>query len=243
MQMNSRKRETTSKDQAGSSERISAIQIDFVLTIVLRLLFGIIFVFFASASFGVEFIDIENSGDGCEQGSVRATISPDGKQLSLIYDHFIAGPRNPARCRSKIKLLIAEDEILSLVNGDFRGWVALDSGARALQVIRYRLNKVASEREVVQTEFFGPIDDGFTASAEIKARDREWSRCRERVLALIINTQLFVKAKMTPGASDGSNVISMDSMDSKIVQNFGVETKKCQSKKKNGSCICKLSVK
>src|SRR4051794_19530380 len=76
-------------------------------------------------------------GTGCPGGSVSATLSPDKKSLSLIFDQFVAtAGGNSGRaidrktCNIAVPVHIPQGISISVIDVDYRGYIFLPSGGR-----------------------------------------------------------------------------------------------------------------
>lgn len=75
-------------------------------------------------------------GNGCPAGTASVTLSPDAKQLSIIFDQFIAeaGPSvgktlDRKSCNIAIPVHIPSGFSVSVISVDYRGYAALPRGA------------------------------------------------------------------------------------------------------------------
>jgi hypothetical protein len=67
-------------------------------------------------------------GNGCPEGSASVTVSPDGQELSILFDKFIAQGNDPAQsrksCNLSIPIKVPQGFQISLYDADYRGYVA-----------------------------------------------------------------------------------------------------------------------
>ncbi|MDY6900480.1 MAG: DUF4360 domain-containing protein, partial [Cyanobacteriota bacterium] len=54
----------------------------------------------------VEIMGAGYGGNGCPDGSASVTVSPDGQELTLLFDKFIAEGNNPRESRKSCNLTI-----------------------------------------------------------------------------------------------------------------------------------------
>lgn len=79
------------------------------------------------------------AGNGCPEGTVRAVTSPDGNEISILFDNFQieVAPGNWSRpqlqkiCRFQIPLSVPQGYELDLTQIDYRGFAQLTGGNRA----------------------------------------------------------------------------------------------------------------
>lgn len=67
-------------------------------------------------------------GNGCPEGSASVNVSPDGQELSILFDKFIALGNKSAEsrksCNLSIPIKVPQGFQISLYDADYRGYVA-----------------------------------------------------------------------------------------------------------------------
>jgi hypothetical protein len=67
-------------------------------------------------------------GSGCPAGSASVNVSPDGQELTILFDQFIAQGSNPLQsrksCNLSIPIQVPQGFQVSLYDADYRGYVA-----------------------------------------------------------------------------------------------------------------------
>jgi Domain of unknown function (DUF4360) len=155
----------------------------------------------AFANDKVEIVDAEYGGNGCPEGSASVSVSPDGQELSILFDKFIAvGNKTEERrknCNLSIPIKVPQGFQISLYDADYRGYVAPDTTGR------------------LRAEYFfagqrGPIfSRTFNGERDYNVRDQlvtvadVWSRCGDSV-------NMRVNAAMT---ASGRGIATVDSFD------------------------------
>lgn len=125
-------------------------------------------------------------GTGCPQGTVGANLSPDNKQLSILFDEYIielgefnGQKRGRKNCQISIPFIVPPDHKMTIVQMDFRGYNSIPAQGRVRFNSQFTISKEESDRERklqrVNESFIGPIDDEYFVSARL--HDRRWSRC------------------------------------------------------------------
>lgn len=152
-------------------------------------------------------------GTGCPAGSVSATLSPDNKSLSLIFDSFVAEAGTSARrtldrksCNVAIPIHIPHGLSVSVIGVDYRGYIGLPSNrASATLTAEYFFAGFQGPR--FTRNFFGPTDQEYLFQNQLGVQAVVWSPCGAD-LNMRVNSSLLVK-NMGPGDA----LASVDSAD------------------------------
>ncbi|MGE0615902.1 MAG: DUF4360 domain-containing protein [Bacteriovoracia bacterium] len=153
-------------------------------------------------------------GSGCPQGSASATLSPDAKTLSILFDQYVveAGRgtgRSSARktCNIAIPVHVPQGLSVSLIGIDYRGFNVLPRGSSAQFDVDYFFAGSVGPRD--RRQFVGPVEDDYLITNNLAVGAIAWSPCGADV-NLRINTGLLVRAAGTNGALASSSVDSAD---------------------------------
>ena len=83
-------------------------------------------------------------GNGCPQGSVNTTISPDGKTVSILFDQFslkaggLSGRSMDRKsCNVSIPVHVPQGMSVSVFKVDYRGFNSLPQGASSQFNVEY----------------------------------------------------------------------------------------------------------
>ena len=83
---------------------------------------------FANTNSKVEIVGAGYGGSGCPANSASVTVSPDGQELSILFDKFIVTGNNPSEsrksCNLSIPIKVPQGYQISLYDADYRGYVA-----------------------------------------------------------------------------------------------------------------------
>ncbi|OYZ20759.1 MAG: hypothetical protein B7Y39_10330 [Bdellovibrio sp. 28-41-41] len=176
-----------------------------------------------SAPDRAEIRGVTMSGSGCEDSAASVTISPDFKDLSLLFDNHSVeignGSPNP-------KLLTLQSWQYAFKSVDYRGFVALPTSAYGFhRLATMSANSIVPTlREVIHK---GPINQDYTFHVESSPTRYVWSSCISGAHTMIFYSQLGVS--FYPKLSDRSNaIISLDSKDFSMRQSVGMVWRKCQ---------------
>ncbi len=161
-------------------------------------LFAISSLFLSMSAFGavndIQLGQPAYGGTGCPAGSASASISPDGKALSILFDQFVAeaggttGKRvDRKNCSVAIPVKIPSGYSVSVYQVDYRGFNSLPGGANATFNVEYFF--AGSQGPRYSRTFQGPIDRDFTVKNALAASALVWSPCGAQVI-LRANTSM-----------------------------------------------------
>ncbi|MBD2296091.1 DUF4360 domain-containing protein [Anabaena sphaerica FACHB-251] len=155
----------------------------------------------AFANDKVKILNAEYGGNGCPEGSASVNVSPDGQELSILFDKFIALGNKSAEtrksCNLSIPIQVPQGFQVSLYDADYRGYVAPSTTGR------------------LRAEYFfagqrGPVfSRTFRGEADYNVRDKlvtvgdVWSGCGDSV-------NMRVNAAMI---ANGQGMATVDSFD------------------------------
>lgn len=181
----------------------------------------------------IQFKDIRISGTGCSKDDTGIIFSQDKKAMTLTFSQFSTEVNSPTTtqisqvdCKIALILEPSQGYTFAVASVDYRGFVSLDPGSKAVLRTKYRMQK--GEKEIVKSVFQGPDDKDFQRfDSIVPSRDREWLPCRGSKKLVIKNT-LRVKAK-----PHSSGFIALDSIDSEIggTMRYNLTWKKCSTRR------------
>ncbi len=152
-------------------------------------------------------------GNGCPSGTVSATLSPDEKQLSILFDQFVAeaGPSSGKTldrksCNVAIPISVPNGYSVSIVAVDYRGFVGLPSRrASARFTAEYFFANMQGPR--MQRSFVGSQNTDYLIQNDLIVTAQVWSACGAQ-------TNLRINASIMLQNSDGLDAIAtVDSAD------------------------------
>jgi hypothetical protein len=131
-------------------------------------------------------------GSGCQNGTMDFVLSPDGSELSVLFDNFIVEAGNGTRvdtktCSTTIPISIPLGHSLTITQADYRGFNSLPKGAFSQLQTQYQFLGQPVKNEKRAKPFVGPISDEFFDSNQERAK----SPCGGRVV-LSVDTVLTV---------------------------------------------------
>ncbi|MBD2415149.1 hypothetical protein FACHB389_23015 [Nostoc calcicola FACHB-389] len=155
----------------------------------------------ALASDKVQILGAEYGGNGCPNGSASVSVSPDGQELSILFDQFIAvGNKSAERrksCNMSIPIQVPQGFQISLYDADYRGYVAPSTTGR----LRAEYFFAGQRGPVFSRAFRGETD--YNVRDQLVTVADVWSRCGDSV-------NMRVNAAMT---ANGQGMATVDSFD------------------------------
>ena len=157
-------------------------------------------------------------GNGCPQGSASVTLSPDNKQMSIIFDSFIseAGPASGRTidrksCNISIPVTVPQGYSFSIINVDYRGFVALPHGAMARLQAEYFI--ASSRGPTFVKQFRGAQNTDYFFNNTLGLQAQVWSACGAEVnmrvnASMMLQNNTFQDALATVDTVDvGAGII------------------------------------
>jgi Domain of unknown function (DUF4360) len=149
----------------------------------------------------VEILGASYGGSGCPDRSASVSVSPDGQELSILFDKFSALGNDPEQsrksCNLSIPIRVPQGFQVSLYDADYRGYVAPSTLAnlRAEYFFAGSRGPLFSRTFRGETEY--NVRDSLVTVADV------WTRCGDSV-------NMRVNASM---AARGAGMATVDSFD------------------------------
>lgn len=136
-------------------------------------------------------------GTGCPAGSVSATLSPDAKSLSLLFDKYqvaVGGTSGKSfdrkSCNIAIPVHVPHGMSVSVLKIDFRGFNHLPRAASSQFNVEYFF--AGTRGPAFQRIFNGALDEDYLINNELNIQSVVWSACGADV-NLRTNSSMRVK--------------------------------------------------
>lgn len=152
---------------------------------VLKVLTGAVLSLVANTALGSDDIRLgipSYGGNGCPRGSASASLSPDRKSLSILFDQYIAeageyaGKRVDRKsCNLSIPVRVPQGYSLSIIKVDYRGFVSVPRGGRAQFNAEYFFAGARGPKRVAT--FRGPTDEEYAITDPLLAEAVVWTPC------------------------------------------------------------------
>jgi hypothetical protein len=161
-------------------------------------------------------------GSGCQSGTVSASLTPDAKTMSILFDNYIAAAGKNYGVKRDIKLCTIQVPIevpggyqFTVVKLDYRGYNGIPDGARTRYVTMYSFfdqntNKQIGRRIRRKFDFFGPLDEDYTISSDVSSKP-VWSQCGKN-----INFRLDTRAVAATNEAGDDVMATIDSIDASV---------------------------
>ncbi len=121
-------------------------------------------------------------GTGCPAGTVSATLSPDAKSLSLLFDQYqvaVGGDTGKSfdrkSCNIAIPVRVPQGLSVSVLKIDFRGFNHLPKSATSQFNVEYFF--AGTRGPAFQRRFSGPLDEDYLINNELTVQAIVWSGC------------------------------------------------------------------
>jgi hypothetical protein len=121
-------------------------------------------------------------GTGCPAGSVSATLSPDAKSLSLLFDKYqvaVGGTTGKSfdrkSCNIAIPVRVPQGLSVSVLQIDFRGFNQLPAAASSQFNVEYFF--AGTRGPAYQKQFNGPLQDDYLINNQLTVQAIVWSAC------------------------------------------------------------------
>ena len=166
-------------------------------------------------------------GNGCPGGTASATLSPDSKQLSILFDQYIveagsATGRSIDRksCNLAIPVHVPQGYSISIMQVDYRGFAAIPVGGRGQFNVEYFFAGSRGPRQV--KNFRGGTNDSYEMTDRLAAEALVWSSCGANV-NLRVNTSMLVQSN-----SRGNQALAtVDSADVSAGLVYHIQWRRC----------------
>ena len=149
----------------------------------------------------VEILGANYGGSGCPENSASVSVSPDGQELSILFDKFAAlgndSTQSRKSCNLSIPIQVPQGFQISLYDADYRGYVAPSTTGN----LRAEYFFAGNRGPVFSRTFRGETD--YNVRDSLATIANVWSACGNSV-------NMRINASM---AARGSGMATVDSFD------------------------------
>lgn len=154
-------------------------------------------------------------GNGCPQGTVNATLSPDGTSLSILFDQYIVEAGQGTNlslgrksCNVSIPVNVPNGFSVSVISVDYRGFNALPPGGRSTFNVQYFF--AGGTGPQFTQNFQGPLQDDYLIHNELGIAAVVWSPCGA---SPILRTNASLTVRPPGNANSAYTMATVDSED------------------------------
>lgn len=161
-------------------------------------------------------------GTGCPEGTLSASITPDGKTISLIFDNYIAEAGNSVgvkrdikNCSVQLPIEVPAGYQFTIVKLDYRGFNSVPDGGRTRYVTMYSFLDEETKKQIGKRIrrnyiFSGPLEEEYTISSDVTSKPI-WSNCGKN-LEFRLDTRAIAVTN-----EEGEDVLAtIDSIDASV---------------------------
>jgi Domain of unknown function (DUF4360) len=149
----------------------------------------------------VEILGASYGGSGCPDRSASVSVSPDGQELTILFDKFMALGNQPMEsrksCNLSIPIRVPQGYQISLYDADYRGYVAPGTMANLRAEYFFAGNRGPVFSRVFNGETNYNVRDSLATVANV------WSACGD-------SANMRVNASL---AARGAGMATVDSFD------------------------------
>lgn len=165
-------------------------------------------------------------GSGCPGGSVSATLSPDGKSLSLIFDEYTVSAGGMTgrsfdrkSCNVAIPVHVPNGYSIAVLSVDYRGYNQLPRRAMSQFNVEYFF--AGSRGPAFRRSFYGALESDYFINNLLGVESLVWSPCGADV-NLRTNSSMRVNTFNNAEAS-----ASVDSQDVNAAIVYRLQMRRC----------------
>lgn len=188
-----------------------------------------------SAPQGAQITNVTMGGGGCKAATASVILSPDGTELSVLFDNFILDAnasnvnlknlRSELSCTVRVDLAIPYGYQMAFTGVDYRGFAGLpDNTIQGYQRLLFQVPGMPAT-SMREASFRGPVNDNYTFSAMQKPGREVWTPCGKTSVRLPLTSVLGVY--FTKRGHYPSSLMVLDSQDMSLSQDLHVIWRRC----------------
>ena len=169
-----------------------------------------------------------SAGNGCTSGSTATIISADRKAFTIIFDQFIAetgdgvAPEEGKKyCRITLDLSVPQGWSYTLHEVTHRGFISIKEEAQATHRRTHWLGRIPFKGKHFRQRFDGPFDSDYMLKDDFFLKILSFGCGRTKTM----NIDVKIGLKSQDSSSEG--IITVDSIDGRLIGKKGVSWKRC----------------
>ncbi|MBC7691960.1 MAG: DUF4360 domain-containing protein [Methylotenera sp.] len=166
-------------------------------------------------------------GTGCPVGSISATLSPNAQTLTVLFDQFTleagkaVGKATDARfCHINIPFQVPKGYNVSIVQGDYRGFLSLPAASQAQFDASFFMAGSAPFK--YGRTYRGAMSENYTMTGPVNPAKRIWSPCGQDIQ---LNSTL--QLSVSSNAQSEQALFTLDSADLQAGMVYQLDWKAC----------------
>ncbi len=182
----------------------------------------------AFAQVGVQLGTPAFGGNGCPAGTASASISNDGKAVSILFDQYVVEAGRPTNrrldrksCNVSVPVHVPNGYSVAVFKVDYRGFNALPRGASSQFNVEYFF--AGSRGPRYTRDFTGPLEDEYMITNNLVASSLVWSACGEQVI-LRANSSM----RATTNSRNDQTLATVDSADVQAGLVYHLQFRRCR---------------
>lgn len=137
-------------------------------------------------------------GNGCPAGTASASVTDDGRSVSILFDQYIVEAGRPTNrrmdrksCNVAVPVRVPQGYSVAVFKVDYRGFNSIPRGAQSQFNAEYFFAGAQGPRYT--KNFNGPLEDEYLITNNLVAQALVWSPCGQDVI-LRANSSMRVTA-------------------------------------------------
>jgi hypothetical protein len=200
----------------------------------------------------IQITQVTATGSGCPQGTMSVALSPDARSFTVLFDQFQAesggakAVRDQKTCEINVVIDVPSGWAFTVLDADYRGFADLSAGGFGSHLVSYEFLQalpgrrvgwyrnqqlgrgVGRGRQFVAHTLYGPYSDNYIAKSRLPIdANTPWKSCDDlETLRITTSLSAWVNNQKLSSA-----LMTLDSIDGKVEQRFGLGWKRCTGKK------------
>jgi hypothetical protein len=179
---------------------------------------------------GITLDSVSYSGTGCPAGSATISITPDGRELALLFSDYVAtvGPGVDAsegekECVIKIDVSSPTFVTFGVSNVEYRGYAQLDANVAGGRASTYHLTQ-QPEKPAFQDSLVGPLDADYDYTDIPATTGPLTAKCNKHH-HLTIRSLVRLDGSKNPA---GFGLLTSDETDASVTETWGLAWQPCK---------------
>lgn len=167
-------------------------------------------------------------GNGCPAGTASATVTHDGKAVSILFDQYIVEAGRPTNrrldrksCNVAVPVRVPNGYSVTVFKVDYRGFNSLPRGAQSQFNTEYFF--AGAQGPLYSKTFNGPLEQDYLITNNLVAQALVWSPCGQDVI-LRANSSM----RVTSNTRMDQTLSTVDSADVQAGLVYHLQWRRCR---------------